>query len=159
MLVINSLGRPVEFHCSTPVRPTRTQEVLYGQTLQQYLSCDLIGRAMLKHCRGNHTVVVVRQNEMAALTAHTDRPLAVIAQRESQPATEEAAGTENPVTVSDASPMARVLGKPDDQVWAEQALLRLGAVLPLDEPFGRIDEAIREAHAAGRRTTGISEAA
>src|SRR6266404_1210747 len=33
-LVLNALGRPLEFHCTAPVKPNRAQEILYGATLQ-----------------------------------------------------------------------------------------------------------------------------
>jgi hypothetical protein len=160
MLVVNGLGRPVEFHCSTPVRPSRTQEVLYGQTLQQYLNCDLIGRAMLEHCRGTSTVLVVRQPELVPLHELSDKPLALIGTAPIAGDPDEAAPA-----VPAIQPVSQILqlkGKPEDTGRAEAALQRLAAVLPLDEPFGRIDEAIREAHAAGRRSQsggGLGEAA
>ena len=33
LLVTNKYGRPLEFQCTAPVRPNRTQELLYGPTL------------------------------------------------------------------------------------------------------------------------------
>jgi hypothetical protein len=36
-LIVSELGRPLEFHCTSPVRPSRAQEILYGPTLQAYL--------------------------------------------------------------------------------------------------------------------------
>ena len=36
-LLLNPLGRPLEFHCTAPVRPNRAQEILYGPTLAPYL--------------------------------------------------------------------------------------------------------------------------
>ena len=32
-LVLSELGRPLEFHCSTPVLPNQAQRILYGKTL------------------------------------------------------------------------------------------------------------------------------
>lgn len=160
MLVVNGLGRPVEFHCSTPVRASRTQEVLYGRTLQQYLNCDLVGRAMLEHCRGGSTVLVVRQPELMALHSLTDRPLALIGSATAGDASVTSAAAES--FTPPAGQILQLLGKAEDLERSEAALRRLAAVLPLEEPFGRIDEAIREAHAAGRRSqpaAGLSEAA
>ncbi len=34
-LIVNSLGRPLEFHCTLPVKPSRAQELLYGATLER----------------------------------------------------------------------------------------------------------------------------
>ena len=36
-LVLNAAARPLEFHCTTPVRANRAQEILYGPTLRPYL--------------------------------------------------------------------------------------------------------------------------
>ncbi|MEQ8839035.1 MAG: hypothetical protein RID07_19675, partial [Lacipirellulaceae bacterium] len=40
-LVLSLQGRPLEFRCTTPVKPTRAQEILYGKTLRPYLLCEL----------------------------------------------------------------------------------------------------------------------
>lgn len=47
-LVLNEHGRPVEFHCTAPVRPTRAQEILYGNTLQSFLLAEQITPALLE---------------------------------------------------------------------------------------------------------------
>ena len=48
LLIISPLGRPVEFHCTAPIRPSRAQEILYGPTLEAFLYGELIGQALLK---------------------------------------------------------------------------------------------------------------
>ena len=48
-LVLNSAGRPLEFHCTAPVKPTRAQEILYGPTLKSYLYGEQIGKTLLDH--------------------------------------------------------------------------------------------------------------
>lgn len=47
-LVLNAAGRPVEFHCSAPVKPTRPQEILYGNSLESYLCGEQIATALVK---------------------------------------------------------------------------------------------------------------
>ena len=46
-LILNRNGRPVEFHCTAPVRPTKTQRILYGPTLDSYLMGEQIARALV----------------------------------------------------------------------------------------------------------------
>lgn len=46
-LLLNTLGRPLEFHCTTPLKPNRAQEILYGATLTPYLYCDQIGQSLV----------------------------------------------------------------------------------------------------------------
>src|SRR5687768_7792332 len=36
-LLLNAAGRPLEFHCTAPVKPDRALEILYGPTLDGYL--------------------------------------------------------------------------------------------------------------------------
>jgi hypothetical protein len=46
-LVLNTAGRPLEFHCTAPVRPNRAQRILYGPTLKPFLYGEHIGRTLL----------------------------------------------------------------------------------------------------------------
>src|SRR4029450_11711246 len=42
LLVTNHLGRPLEFQCTAPVRPNRTQEILYGPPLPRVDAASLL---------------------------------------------------------------------------------------------------------------------
>ena len=44
-LVLNISGRPLEFHCTAPIKPNRAQQILYGPTLEPYLFGEQIGQA------------------------------------------------------------------------------------------------------------------
>ena len=46
-LLLNAAGRPLEFHCTAPVKPSRTQEILYGPTLKPFLYGEQIGQTLL----------------------------------------------------------------------------------------------------------------
>jgi hypothetical protein len=46
-LVISSAGRPLEFHCTAPVFPSRAQRILYGATLASYLLGEQIAGSLL----------------------------------------------------------------------------------------------------------------
>ena len=46
-LVLNAASRPLEFHCTAPVKPNRAQEILYGPTLRSYLYGEQIGQTLL----------------------------------------------------------------------------------------------------------------
>jgi hypothetical protein len=45
-LLVGGSARPVEFHCTAPVRPSRAQQILYGPTLWEYLYGELIGKTL-----------------------------------------------------------------------------------------------------------------
>ena len=53
-LVLNVNGRPLEFHCTAPVRPNRAQQILYGPTLEPFLFGEQIGQALVSKGRGKH---------------------------------------------------------------------------------------------------------
>ncbi len=36
LLLINTLGRPLEFHCTLPILPSRAQSILYGTSLDGF---------------------------------------------------------------------------------------------------------------------------
>ena len=42
-MLLNLAGRPLEFHCTAPVKPNRVQQILYGPSLQPYLYGEQIG--------------------------------------------------------------------------------------------------------------------
>ena len=46
-LVLNAAGRPLEFHCTAPVKPNRAQQILYGPTLEPFLYGEQIGQALI----------------------------------------------------------------------------------------------------------------
>lgn len=46
LLVLNAAGRPLEFHCTAPLKPNRAQEILYGPTLRPFLYGEQIGATL-----------------------------------------------------------------------------------------------------------------
>jgi hypothetical protein len=46
-LVLNRAARPLEFHCTAPVKANRAQEILYGPTLRPYLYGEQIGQTLV----------------------------------------------------------------------------------------------------------------
>ncbi len=49
-LVLNVHGRPLEFHCTAPVKANRAQQILFGPTLDSYLYGEQIGQTLLGKC-------------------------------------------------------------------------------------------------------------
>jgi hypothetical protein len=83
LLVTNQLGRPLEFQCTTPVRPNRTQEILYGPTLRPFLLCDLIGKTLFERLAVKPQLIVVADADFLALRTHVPTPVAVASAKES----------------------------------------------------------------------------
>lgn len=66
-LIVNAAGRPLEFHCTTPVKANRAQEILYGSTLEPYLYGEQIARTLI--ARAKITVKFVVTNAAPVLSA------------------------------------------------------------------------------------------
>ena len=46
-LVLNATGRPLEFHCTAPVKANRAQQILFGPTLESFLYGEQIGQTLV----------------------------------------------------------------------------------------------------------------
>ncbi len=56
-LLLNLAGRPLEFHCTTPVKPNRAEEILYGPTLEAFLYGEQIGQTLFKQAKSEPLVL------------------------------------------------------------------------------------------------------
>ena len=135
LLVTNRFGRPLEFQCTTPVKPNRTQEILYGPTLRPFVLGELIGKTLVEKATVKPDLVLTEDDELLEVRPHIDRP----------------AGT-----VCDGGDMR--LGKRSIRFHADHGSdeTKLGgkaAGVPdhadLTEPFDRIREALQETLRAG----------
>ncbi|MFW6125282.1 MAG: hypothetical protein ACOC46_03970 [Pirellulales bacterium] len=77
-LVLNPAGRPVEFHCTTPIQPSRAQEILYGPTLPGFLYGEQIGWTLLQEARQPVVAVLTDQPASLAVRDHVDLPVALV---------------------------------------------------------------------------------
>ncbi|MEY3174522.1 MAG: hypothetical protein RLZZ436_2436 [Planctomycetota bacterium] len=77
LLVTNQNGRPLEFQCTTPVRPNRTQEILFGDTLRPWLLAELIGGTLLERVGIKPGLVITSDPHMLELRNHTSVPVAL----------------------------------------------------------------------------------
>jgi hypothetical protein len=77
-LVLNAAGRPLEFHCSTPLKPNRAQEILYGPTLEPYLYGEQIGSTLVKASQQSPSLILVQQPAALAVRTHVAFPTAFV---------------------------------------------------------------------------------
>lgn len=164
-LVLNAAGRPLEFHCTAPVKPNRAQEILYGPTLEPFLYGEQIGQALVSKSKLAAQVVCVDQEAALSLRTVAAVPVALVL-----PEMEDSSSGE---PESHAAPTYRVdrahpggprlvtfaLGRnrlavsaavSDDQGEVARRLGPLAESIDLAEPFERIREAIEEAQRAVR---------
>src|SRR5438046_361190 len=77
-LLLNTAGRPLEFHCTAPVKPHRTQEILYGPTLKPYLYGEQIGQALLVKSKLTPLVVCTDIEPVLAVREFTEFPVVLL---------------------------------------------------------------------------------
>jgi hypothetical protein len=160
-LVLSQLGRPLEFHCTTPIEPTRAQQILYGPTLRPYLLGEVIGHTLVGQAELPVRAVLTDLPEMLSLPLLRQEVVACVeAIADSSGGLCQADGTEpgeRPNTprweADEAVPRLKIghslLHGTSTRGWEperlRQALTPLTEHVDLLEPFQRIREAIREA--------------
>jgi hypothetical protein len=172
-LVISPFGRPLEFHCTAPVLPSRAQRILYGATLESYLLAERIGDALLAAAKLSPRLILTDRGEFAPLRQKVAVPLTLVGFADNLP--DKASFDVATPHESSASVDLAVRTKGDDRSWSSPISVRdrwiqlpigfeseqhtvielvellLGRV-DLSEPFDRIHEAIREAQRIGARS-------
>lgn len=157
LLVLNGSGRPLEFQCTLPIRPSRAHEILFGTTLRQHLISEVIGPTLLQKCRTPISLLCCAQVEAVSL-------------QENLPTRPDASGR-----ATDMATIVAILPDDEDEMnrqanrrdlagherislgnatlWvagehfeaAERTAATLSDIIDTWEPFERIAEAIREA--------------
>ncbi len=132
-LVTNRIGRPLEFQCTTPVRPNRTQEVLYGKTLESFLYCEVLGKTLLERLAVKPDLVLVDQPDLLAMRSSVETPILLL------DANSKATGT----SILDSA--GTHADYPEDRSSAERIRKLIPASADLLEPLDRVREALTEA--------------
>ena len=73
-LVTDALTRPIEFWVSGVIKPSSIQKILYGDTLQEYISIDLIGVPLLESLEASPELILVREAEFLKLRQPAENP-------------------------------------------------------------------------------------
>jgi hypothetical protein len=150
-LILNQLGRPLEFHCTLPVKPSRAQALLYGHTLDDFICGEQIAKALVTKAKlkpsllltdctavlafeqvGDEPMVLVKSNDPSANEAHLRRPH----QADSNLKHVGASGLPCYVTPSSSA----------NSELLSEITPKLAPNFDLTEPFQRIAEALLEAH-------------
>lgn len=164
-LVLNGSGRPLEFHCTAPVKANRAQEILYGPTLRPYLYGEQIGRTLFEQSKTPPLVVLTDSEAVLSVGEFIAPPVALVtAELDEQPPS--ATDPRSPVWRADAGHLARrphwqrvaigqrelaiAAGRPALPGELVEDLQRVAASWDLAEPFDRIRAAIEEARRGGQ---------
>ena len=134
LLVTNQLGRPLEFQCTTPVKPNRTQEILYGPTLRSFIYGELIAATLLERAGIRPDVILVEQSDAMTEQSKERVPRGIVLGDHDD---------RNSSAISLGG--SRIQFQPG---MPPEELQRLQSAMPeqadLSEPFERIREALKE---------------
>jgi hypothetical protein len=166
-LVLNTNGRPLEFHCTAPIKPNRAQEILYGPTLQSYLYGEQIGQTLVAKSQVKPLVICTDQASALAVREFVSAPVALVVSaispegNDSPPSNATAAARTFRVDRAHSQPLLASFelgrnrlaispGHDEDRGELESRLSSLADHFDLAEPFDRIRGAIEEAQRTGR---------
>ena len=79
-LVLNSVGRPLEFHCTAPVKPNRAQEILFGNTLRPYLYGEQIALILTRRSKSPIRYIFTDSTPVLAAQESLDIPIIFVPQ-------------------------------------------------------------------------------
>ena len=77
-LILNMAGRPLEFHCTAPIKPNRAQEILYGPTLESFLYGEQIGQTLIGHAGATPLVICTDREPALAAREHVPMPVVLV---------------------------------------------------------------------------------
>ena len=143
-LLLNALGRPLEFHCTAPIKPNRAQEILYGPTLQPFIYGEQIGQTLV---RATQLAAPFVLTDLALVLATADlvkEPVVLLLPNGAG----EGPGRGLTMLETTGRRMAMPTSRQSDRTAVQAAVARLGESFDWAEPFGRIRDAIGEAQRA-----------
>jgi hypothetical protein len=168
-LVLNRAGRPLEFHCTAPVKASRAQQILYGPTLQPYLYGEQIGQTLLSKSKAQPLAVCTDCEPALAVREFTETPVTLVfpggdggGEEASPPAERPSNGRTHrldsahggsavgPCFALGRNRLAVSRTTPADQEEIRRRLAEVADSWDLAEPFERIREAIEEARKGGQ---------
>jgi hypothetical protein len=162
-LLLNTSGRPLEFHCTAPVKPNRAQQILFGPTLDSYLYGEQIGQTLLSKGSVEPLAVYTDVERVLAVRDFVTVPVALVLSADDE---NDPSGTVDTTSTwrIDAphrpsahltqfavgrNRLAVAAGRDADRQLIAPRLEQLEA-FDLSEPFQRIREAVEEAHKGSR---------
>lgn len=165
-LLLTSLGRPLEFHCTAPVIASRPQQILYGPTLRPYLIGEQMTFALLNKSTLSPAWICTDERSVLAVRPLITTPVALISTPDAElsKSTEVSrayrldAGHETPPPGHDFLSAFTVSGSAlavehrfaDDRHTIVQRWQPHAGKIDLTEPFVRIREALAEAQRGGK---------
>lgn len=152
ILVIDVMGKPLEFRCTSPIQPNAVQKTLYGNTLRPHIAVELIAIPLLKAVSEKPHIILIRQAEFFDTRMSIEAPVLLLAKQGAALAVSDdnkpksktemihhPSGKFDPVLVT---PHWKYI----DDLHATELLKTSCTSIDLLEPFDRIDKALQFVH-------------
>jgi hypothetical protein len=158
-LVLNQAGRPLEFHCTNPIRPSKTQEILFGVALEPYLYGEQIARTLISKSKLNVFAILTDNASVLAVNGLINFPIAYIFDKLSkkQNTTED----NEPQTINSKKIISEELNESLRSFGIEDERLQTGTIsdnneIPTLPQVTGLDVECWQGYAVGCRTIAIS---
>jgi len=148
ILVVDKKGIPIEFKYVEPIRPSRLQTVLYGNTIDRYIRIESVGIPLIESLEHKPAILFIREEPFTeeskwpfpiiSISRYRGTPLGNIGD------TKEI--EEDYIIQMDTNPPIRVkLEKRYKERFSEMVpiLLEIGQNFDIMEPFSRLEEAFK----------------
>jgi len=156
ILVTDTHGKPMEFRCTSPIRPNAVQRTLYGDTLMPHIAVELVGKPLVKAVQSSPDVVLVQQEEFLSLRTKCEQPVLLSRRQGEEMQLAEESGKSQPEEVlsSSSGKFAPVVvtchwDYPDDIMQCKDGLGWMFSNCDLVEPFERVKTALETLHEQG----------
>lgn len=157
LLLVNHLARPLEFHCTLPIKPSRAQSILYGPTLDEFLCGEQIARALALKAKSPPVAIFTDASAVLSLRNIVSEPI-VLVDIESDPKDDSASLRLRPAGSSRTFHRFKISGYSlavledyiDDAELIQAFWHQHDPQIDLGEPFGRIADALLEAHPSAK---------
>jgi len=156
ILVTDDHGKPVEFRCTSPIRPNPVQRTLYGGTLMPHIAVELVGKPLVQAVQAALDVVLVQNEEFLSLRTRCDKPLLLARRQGEDMQLSEDSDKSRPEEVlsSPSGKFAPVVvtchwDYPNDIAQCKEGLGWMFSNCDLVEPFERVKTALATLHEQG----------
>jgi hypothetical protein len=148
LLVLNANARPLEFHCTAPLKANRAQQILYGATLEPYLYGEQIGQTLVNKVAAPLAALFCEKRASLATRDFCNVPAAWVVPVSDQTRLQSSSALHLVNFAEELLAMSSE--RAADALAIESTLADLSRKLDLREPFGRIQSALDEAQKSSR---------
>jgi hypothetical protein len=152
ILVTDEWGKPLEFRCTAPVRPTQLQRTLYGKSLLPHILSELIGAPLVSSVREKPQLILIADESYFNVRHKVSTPVIRVARTNgSKTKQDDQSKSKSLLLQSTSGKFAQVEVEVSWQFAADldssgERLRDLFGHFDLTEPFQRLAEGLQYVH-------------